>query len=115
MDVAEGEWTAVVALDALPEGRATKVEAFGTSVMLFRISATIYAVGSRCSHQGAPLERGIVKSIGNIPTVTCPAHGSVFSLVDGAVRRGPATQPIQAFEARVSEGTVELRLATGPG
>jgi nitrite reductase/ring-hydroxylating ferredoxin subunit len=41
--------------------------------------------------------------------VTCPVHGSVFSLVDGGVRRGPATRPVQAFEARVNDGMVEVR------
>jgi hypothetical protein len=33
----------------------------------------------------------------------------VFSLVDGAVRRGPATQPVQAFDARIGEQMIELR------
>jgi len=67
-------------------------------------------VASRCTHQGAPLDRGIVKLAGSDPTVTCPAHGSVFSLLDGAVRRGPATQPVRSFETRIGDGmVVELR------
>lgn len=115
MDTVEGEWTSVVAADALPDGRATKVEAFGISVLLFRTGTTIYAIASRCTHQGAPLERGVVKANGAGQTVTCPAHGSVFSLVDGTVRRGPATQPVRAFEARLSDGAVELRPRADPG
>jgi nitrite reductase/ring-hydroxylating ferredoxin subunit len=109
MDTPEAEWTSVVALDALPDGRAARVEAFGVSVLLFRTGTAIYAVASRCTHQGAPLERGVVKANGAGPSVTCPAHGSVFSLVDGAVRRGPATQPVRAFETRLNDGAVELR------
>jgi nitrite reductase/ring-hydroxylating ferredoxin subunit len=42
-------------------------------------------------------------------TVTCPAHGSVFSLADGRVRRGPATHPVQPFDARINDGMIELR------
>lgn len=105
----ESDWTPVIATEALSEGRPSKVEAFGTSVMVVRSGETVFAVASRCTHQGAPLDRGVVKAAGSDPTVTCPAHGSVFSLMDGAVRRGPATRPAQSFEARIIEEMVELR------
>jgi 3-phenylpropionate/trans-cinnamate dioxygenase ferredoxin component len=105
----ENDWTPVIATEELPEGRATKVEALGTSVMVYRSGETVFAVASRCTHQGAPLERGVVKAAASDPTVTCPAHGSVFSLVNGAVRRGPAAQPVQAFEARIGDRMIELR------
>jgi nitrite reductase/ring-hydroxylating ferredoxin subunit len=42
-------------------------------------------------------------------TVTCPAHGSVFDLTDGQVRRGPAMHPVPAFDVRVVDGVVEVR------
>jgi nitrite reductase/ring-hydroxylating ferredoxin subunit len=58
---------------------------------------------------GASLDRGALDLRADDPMVTCPAHGSVFSLVNGRVRRGPATQPVQAFEARINDGKVELR------
>lgn len=109
MHTDENEWVPVIATEKLPEGRATKVEAFATSLMLYRNGETIFAVASRCTHQGAPLDRGVVKPAEPDPTVTCPAHGSVFSLVDGAVRRGPATQPVRSFETRIADGRVELR------
>ena len=102
-------WIPVIATEELPEGRASKVEAFGANVMLYRSGESLFAVASRCTHQGAPLERGIVNGNGSSATVTCPAHGSVFSLADGAVRRGPATQPIQAFDARIIDDMIELR------
>jgi len=105
----EDDWTPVISAEQLPEGRPSKVEAFGTSVMVYRSGETVFAVATRCTHQGAPLDRGVVKAAGSDPTVTCPAHGSVFSLVDGAVRRGPAAQPVQAFEARIGEQMIELR------
>ena len=70
---------------------------------------SILAVAARCTHQGAPLDRGVLNLRDPDPTVTCPAHGSVFSLVDGRVRRGPAARPVQAFEARVNDGMVEVR------
>jgi nitrite reductase/ring-hydroxylating ferredoxin subunit len=49
-------------------------------------------------------------------TVTCPWHGSVFCLDDGALRHGPATVPVVAYEVRVNNGRVEIRAnAERPG
>jgi nitrite reductase/ring-hydroxylating ferredoxin subunit len=102
-------WTSVIAVGELHESDPVRVDAFGIAVLLVRTEGRILAVADRCTHQGAPLHRGVVKSVGSDPTVTCPVHGSVFSLADGRVHRGPATRAVQAFEARVNEGVVELR------
>ena len=105
----DSDWTPAVALDAVPEGKAVRVEALGTTILVLRSGDALYAVANRCTHQGAPLDHGVTKPLDPVPTVTCPAHGSVFSLIDGHVRRGPAATPLPAFEARVNEGSVELR------
>jgi nitrite reductase/ring-hydroxylating ferredoxin subunit len=105
----EDDWTPAVALDALPEGKAVRVDALGMTILVLRSADSVFAVANRCTHQGAPLDHGATKLLGSIPTVTCPAHGSVFSLVDGLVRRGPATTPLHTFETRVNEGSVEVR------
>jgi nitrite reductase/ring-hydroxylating ferredoxin subunit len=108
--VAEVErWTPVISVSELHQGKAVRVEVFGIDVLVLRTGDAILAIANRCTHQGAPLHRGVVKTFGSDPTVTCPAHGSMFSLVDGRVRRGPATQAPALFEARVSGDTVELR------
>ena len=109
MATEQGDWTVVGGLDAVPDGESVRLQAFGIDVLVMRSSDTIHAVANRCTHQGAPLDRGVVKANDSVPTVTCPAHGSVFSLVDGRVRRGPASAPLQAFEARVNQNAVELR------
>jgi nitrite reductase/ring-hydroxylating ferredoxin subunit len=102
-------WSAIGPLEDLPDGRSARVQVDGTDVLVVRAGERIFAVGNRCTHQGAPLDRGVARADGPTPTVTCPAHGSVFSLEDGGVRRGPAARPVPAFEVRVSDGTVELR------
>lgn len=104
----EEGWRAVLALDELPERRATRAMFEDTPVMLYRSGERIFAIGARCTHQGAPLERGPVKVGGSLATVTCQAHGSMFRLDDGAVMRGPATQPVPAYQVRVSSGNIEL-------
>lgn len=110
MSTEASDWLTAADADGLPEGKAVRVEVAGTPVLLVRSNdGSILAVAARCTHQGAPLDRGVLNLRDSVPTVTCPAHGSVFSLVDGRVRRGPATQPVQTFEARMNGGKVELR------
>ncbi|WP_460920090.1 Rieske (2Fe-2S) protein [Pontibacter brevis] len=44
-------------------------------------------------------------------SVRCPWHDSVFSLEDGSVVHGPATEPQPKFEVRVKAGQIEVRLS----
>ena len=51
-----------------------------------------------CTHQGC-----IVSTVSG-GTINCPCHGSRFSIKDGSVVNGPATQPLAAIAIKV-EGT----------
>jgi nitrite reductase/ring-hydroxylating ferredoxin subunit len=102
-------WERVAALDEVPEGRAHRVTIAGAEAFVVRSGEDVYALGLRCTHQGTPLDRGVLRLTGTPITVTCPAHGSMFDLTNGQVRRGPATRPVQAFETRVVDGAVEAR------
>ncbi|HET7303162.1 MAG TPA: Rieske 2Fe-2S domain-containing protein, partial [Segeticoccus sp.] len=82
-----------------------RVEVDGRSVLLTRLHGQVHAYGSRCPHLGGPLERGWVRD----DCVVCPWHGSNFSLVDGAVRTGPATHGLPPLDVRVRDGRVEVR------
>jgi nitrite reductase/ring-hydroxylating ferredoxin subunit len=108
-DAADDGWMPVTSLDDLPVGRATRVDLDGTQILLYRSDVRIYAIGNRCTHQGAPLDRGRVHVGPSEATVTCPVHGSVFRLTDGAVIRSPATSPVASFEVRVDDGSIALR------
>lgn len=107
---AEG-WERVIALDLVPEGKATRA-AFDDDidVLLYRNADRIFALTLRCTHQGAPLDRGQIHDTASTHTVTCSAHGSMFDLDVGTVMRGPAAAPLDVFESRVSDdGMIELR------
>jgi nitrite reductase/ring-hydroxylating ferredoxin subunit/uncharacterized membrane protein len=101
------EWTAVLADADLVEAKPTRVETAGATVLLYRSNGRIYAIGSRCSHAGGPLEEGAVDEMHC--TVQCPWHQSVFSLDDGRVVHGPASVPQASYEVRVREGQIEIR------
>jgi nitrite reductase/ring-hydroxylating ferredoxin subunit len=95
----------------LVEGRPIRVELDGEALFLVPSGDRLFAMENTCSHQGAPLHRGPVR-FGSLNHVTCPAHGSMFNLEDGAVLRGPASQALATYDARVTEGMVEIRKRT---
>lgn len=106
------DWTDVAALDDLQDGQPMRVEADGAPVLLLRQGSHLRAIAATCPHLGGPLEKGKIEGT----TVTCPWHGSVFSLVDGGLVHGPATVPVVAYEARVTDGRVSIRAnAEQPG
>ena len=96
-------------LDALT-GRGHSVVIDGQMVLLVRAGDQVFAVGDRCTHQGAELHRGVVKISGSVRTVTCPAHGSMFDLETGKVMRPPATTPpVPVYDVKVEDGRVSVR------
>jgi nitrite reductase/ring-hydroxylating ferredoxin subunit len=103
------DWTPAVAFDALPDRRPTLAHVDGTEILLVRRGEEVFAIGNRCSHMGAPLTKGPVTFAGSLRTIRCPLHGSTFDLSNGKVMKGPATQPVPAFETRVTDGMVEIR------
>jgi nitrite reductase/ring-hydroxylating ferredoxin subunit/uncharacterized membrane protein len=100
------DWTAALDDADLAEGATTTVDAGDMTVLVHRHRGRVLAINDRCSHAGGPLHEGDVAD----GCVTCPWHQSVFRLVDGAVVHGPATAPQAAFETRVTDGRIELRV-----
>lgn len=64
----------IASLD-LPVGAKQEVEVEGIQdgkVLLVNAAGTIQAVGSKCTHYGAPLVKGVLTKSGRL---TCPWHG----------------------------------------
>jgi len=101
------DWTAVLADAAIGEGEMRAVEADGVPVLIARRGGQTYALANTCVHRGGSLADG--ELIGDC--VKCPLHGSVFRLQDGSVEQGPAAFPQPALEARVHDGSIEVRAA----
>ena len=100
------DWTATLSEDQVHEGEPTLATAGDVDVLLTRYDGRIYALADRCTHRSGSLSGGTIER----GCVTCPLHGSVFRLEDGSVVRGPAGAPEPAFDVRVQDGTVEVRV-----
>lgn len=102
------DWAPVLADAELADGQPRKVEAGGTTVLLYRSGGRIFALNNTCSHMGGPLDEGTFAD----GCVTCPWHGSMFRLEDGSIYRGPASTDQPTYETRVTDGQIEVRAAS---
>ncbi|CAL9325281.1 3-phenylpropionate_cinnamic acid dioxygenase ferredoxin subunit [Streptomyces sp. enrichment culture] len=103
-------WHRVGAVAEFPTGRATRRAVDDVPVLVVReADGTFHALADRCSHLAGPLSEGTLED----GCVRCPWHGSVFRLADGWNVQGPATSPQPAFDTRVVDGHLEVRLRDG--
>lgn len=107
-------WQDLCALDDLAgDGVPQRKDLSSVPLLVVRRGERIDVLSDRCSHLSGPLHEGTVSGDGSC--ITCPWHGSTFSLEDGSVRGGPATSPQHAFDVRVKDGRVEVRLPGAAG
>lgn len=85
----------------IPEGGG-KVFADREVVVTQPTAGEFKAFSATCTHQGCA-----VKSIAD-GAINCPCHNSNFSITDGSVQSGPATQPLPAVEITVSGDSITL-------
>src|SRR5687768_4885735 len=93
----------------LTDGKPVRVALDDSVVLLLKADDQVLAIGNQCTHQGAGLDRGVVKIAGSVRTVTCPAHGSMFNLETGKPMRPPATKPVPVYDVKVEDGRVFVR------
>ena len=60
------------------------------------------AFSATCTHEGC-----LVSDVSG-GLIRCPCHGSLYSVVDGAVRGGPAPRPLPAEKIKVVDGSISL-------
>lgn len=100
-------WIDVAAEADLFEGAGLAVTPAGHDIALFKLEDGIYAIDNQCSHGNAKLCDGFVEG----QYVECPFHQALFSLHDGSVACGPATEPVKSWPVKITQGRVYLDLA----
>jgi nitrite reductase/ring-hydroxylating ferredoxin subunit len=99
------DWTAVLPLEQVADGRTTEGNLADRKILLFRQGNQVAALENACNHAGGPLSEGSIQG----GVVSCPWHGSQFRLADGSLVRGPATFSQLRLQVRVNNGMVEVR------
>jgi nitrite reductase/ring-hydroxylating ferredoxin subunit/uncharacterized membrane protein len=99
-------WHALGPWSEVPDGKPVRRMVDDVPVFVYRTGQETRVLADKCSHLSGPLSEGTVED----GCVTCPWHGSVFRLTDGAPVHGPATAPMPVFETRVQAGVLEASL-----
>lgn len=98
-DAAAG--TALAKTTDIPEGGG-KIFADQGVVVTQPTAGTYKAFSSKCTHAGCAVT-GVTNGV-----ITCPCHNSEFSVTDGSVKKGPATEALAAEEITVSGDSITL-------
>jgi 3-phenylpropionate/trans-cinnamate dioxygenase ferredoxin subunit len=98
------EMTTVGKAGDIPEGDMASFQVGGEDVAVANVGGSYHAFGDVCTHAQCLLSEGDLEDT----IVTCPCHGSQFDVTSGAVRNGPATEPVLAY--RVSVDADDLRI-----
>jgi 3-phenylpropionate/trans-cinnamate dioxygenase ferredoxin component len=97
----------------LPEGALLGVTtAAGAAVCLANVGGRIAAIEDCCTHAEFLLSDGVIHGDG---TVECVWHGARFDCRTGAVRKGPAVDPVPTYEVRVEGGKILVGPRRGAG
>ncbi|XP_066534346.1 apoptosis inducing factor mitochondria associated 4 isoform X2 [Hoplias malabaricus] len=97
------EVTEVVCLESdLQDGQMKEVEVNHHKILLVRNEGKFSAVGSLCTHYGAPLIKGAL--VGN--HVRCPWHGACFNTTTGDIEEYPGLDSLPSYKVRVENGKV---------
>ena len=101
-----GEPAVVAKSDELEVNQMKLLRIGDRRIVLARDETGYVAFDDRCTHRGGSLAGGAMIC----GTVQCPWHGSQFDVRTGAVKAGPASQPIAADRSEESGGEIRLVL-----
>eukprot|EP00079_Xenopus_tropicalis_P033202 XP_017946973.1 PREDICTED: apoptosis-inducing factor 3 [Xenopus tropicalis] len=88
----------------LNEGEMREFDVQGQTILLVKSNGVFTAVGSKCTHYGAPLSKGVLS--GN--RIRCPWHGACFNIETGDIEEYPGLDSLPCFEVTVENGKVLL-------
>ena len=95
-----GKLVKVASTAEIPPGSGKLVEVEGKRIAVFNVGGRYHAIDNTCPHRGGPLSEGTLEG----ETVTCPWHGSKFTVTSGAVLSPPAREGVNPYPVRDSGG-----------
>ena len=94
----------VANVEDVREGELVSVQTpAGVPVCLVRHRGELFAVSDCCTHSEFPISDGSLRPDGSLE---CTWHGALFDCRTGAVRKGPAEDPLPVYDVKVEAGKV---------
>ena len=69
----------------------------------------MFAIGNQCTHQGAALDKGVVKVAGSVQERDLSGSREHVQPRDWKGMRPPATKPVPVYDVKVEDGRVYVR------
>jgi 3-phenylpropionate/trans-cinnamate dioxygenase ferredoxin subunit len=98
------EWVSVGSAGELADGDMSSYGAGERQVSIANVDGDLHAWDDLCTHQQCSLAEGELDGT----LVECPCHGSQFDVTTGEAVRGPATDPVDIFEVREADGSLQV-------
>jgi apoptosis-inducing factor 3 len=97
---------AVAKIDDLQNGQMQQIAVADSQILLAKIDDRFYATGAFCSHNGAPLAKGILCQ----EKIVCPWHNAGFSAIAGQQQEPPGLDSLATFATRIEGNRVLVEL-----
>ena len=99
------EFVTVGETSEVPEGEVKAFDVNGAEVAVARVEGQLFAFSDICTHRHCNLSMG-----GELDghDIECECHGSMFDIRTGEVRNPPATDPLETFEVREVDGSIQV-------
>jgi nitrite reductase/ring-hydroxylating ferredoxin subunit len=96
----------VISTKELPSGSMKGVEVGGKLVLVANLEDKYYSIRNVCTHMGCHLSDGTLKG----EVITCPCHGSRFSVKNGSVVGGPAKKLEPTYQVKVESDQILISI-----
>lgn len=96
----------VASVAEIPDPGKRLIELDDRVLVLFHVGGKFFAIDDVCTHDGGPLSEGSLDGF----AIACPRHGAKFDIRTGAALTMPATQPTEAYEVKVENGQVLVKV-----
>ena len=83
-----------------------QIDVENSQILLSKIDDKFYATGAFCSHNGAPLEKGVLSG----EKIVCPWHNACYNAIAGQQLQPPGLDSLNSFDTRVEGEQVLVTL-----
>ena len=95
---ASGPEQSIGHLADFPLGTKKEIKVGDVTALVVSTPKGLFAVGHKCTHYGAPLEKGVLDGC----RLKCPWHGAVFNVDGGDVEEAPAIDALPSYPVRLT-------------
>ena len=94
----------------LQDGEKRQVKVGETDILLIRRRDQVYAIGAYCTHNKAPLVKGVLHD----DHVVCPWHNACFNIESGDQQEPPGLDSLPSYPVKIENDQIIVTLPEAP-